>query len=193
MRRALLWRAKLLVIGLILISGAVSSFAQDTPSRLPLPHNPAHSDQPIGWCAYHMGRREHVAALSDCDYAVARDPRSVAALSNRGSVYLLAGEPSRAIVDFDAAIALVPDNADLFFNRGIAHSQMGARTLAIADYTKAISLKPELAIAYHNRGYEFERLSRLGDALADYRRALALQPELRQSADAVQRLSGESY
>lgn len=165
-----------------------SAFAQDRASLIDPPHNEAHAGRAIAWCGYHLARGELVAALSDCNYAVARDPKSIAALSNRGSVYLIAGEPARAMADFDAAIQLAPKDADLYFNRGIARAELGQHDQAIADYTLAIQLKPDLAIAFHNRGYEHESMSRLDDALADYQRALALRPDFRQSLEALERL-----
>ncbi|WP_083528188.1 tetratricopeptide repeat protein [Hyphomicrobium sp. CS1BSMeth3] len=152
------------------------------------PHNPAHAERAVGWCAHHLARGELVAALSDCDYAVALEPQNLAALSNRGSVYLLAGEPARALTDFNAAIALAPADPDLHFNKGIAHGKLGMNEQAVADYTQAIQLRPNFAIAYHNRGYEHEVMSRPDDALADYRHALALRPGLKQSLDAIERL-----
>jgi len=156
----------------------------------PLPHDPAHAEQATTWCALHLARREIVAALSDCDYAVARDPKDVAALSNRGAVWLLAGDPKRAIVDFDAALALKPEDAGLHFNRGLAHDNAGFPDRAIADYSAAIGLNPQMAIAFHNRGAVYERTSRRRLAVDDYTRALAINPTLQASRDALRRLQG---
>lgn len=153
-----------------------------------LPHDPAHAERAIDWCAAHVAKREMVQAMSDCDYAVAKNPTNPRAWSNRGSVWLLAGEAARALKDFDAALALTPSAADLFFNRGIAHAKLKDRAKAIADYTEAIRLNPSLAIAYHNRGYEHELAGRAELALADYRRALEIAPNLKPASDAIARV-----
>jgi tetratricopeptide (TPR) repeat protein len=176
------------------VSSAVFAIALQTSPRasaeIPsqLPHDPTHAENAIEWCARHLARGELVQALSDCDYAIARNSNSVAALSNRGSVYLIAGEFTRAIVDFDSAIALAPTDPDLHFNRGIAYGKLGKSELAIRAYTVAIELRPGFAIAYHNRGYEYELLSRFDDALSDYGQAVAAKPDLKPSSLAIERI-----
>ena len=155
------------------------------------PHDPAHADRALDWCAAHLARKELVAALSDCDHALARDPKSAAALSNRASVWILAGEEKRALVDIEAALVLTPDDPSLYYNRGLANARLGDRRKAIEDYSEAIRRKPDFAVAYHNRGYEHERLGQAEAAIFDYRRALAITPELKPAEEALRRnLSG---
>ena len=153
------------------------------------PHDPAHAANAVDWCAIHLARRELVQAMSDCNYAVATMPNSSKALSNRGSVWLTAGDPTKALEDFEAAIALNPGQADLFYNRGLAHGKLGNSDAAIADYSRAILLEPGLAIAYHNRGYEHELRSNFADALKDYERAIELAPDLKPPAEGIRRLT----
>lgn len=176
-----------LLVAASLFVASPLAVSQNRP-LIPLPHDPEHAQNPIKWCAYHLARRELVAALSDCDYALTQNPTSVAALSNRGSVWLLAGEAARAILDFDAALEIAPTDASLYFNRGIAQAKVGKPERAIADYTEAVRLQPNFAIAHHNRGYELQRMLRVDEALADYRRALELDPALEASSDAIRRL-----
>ena len=151
------------------------------------PHDSSHADRALVWCAVHLARNELVAALSDCNYAVARDPESAAALSNRATVWLLAGEPKRALVDIEAALTLTPDDPGLYYNRGLAHAKLGGGQKAIDDYSEAIRRKPGFAIAYYNRGYEHERLGQIEAAIADYRRALEITPDLAPALDALKR------
>ena len=73
-----------------------------------LPHDPAHAERARHWCSVHLVRYERVAAPSDCDYAVARDPSHAAAYSNRNSIWLSANEPARALRNFNEAIAWSP-------------------------------------------------------------------------------------
>lgn len=173
-----------------IISGGwpVAVVAQNQAALQP-PHDPMHAAGASDWCAAHLARKELVAALSDCDFAVSATPKSVQALSNRGSVWLLAGEPARALRDFQEALTVAPDDATLYFNRGLARAKLGARDMAIADYSEAIQRKPDFAIAFHNRGYEFEVQGMTEQAMTDYRRALELSPGLRPATDAINRLS----
>jgi len=150
-------------------------------------HDSSHADRALVWCAVHLARKELVAALSDCNYAVERDPESAAAFSNRASVWLLAGEPKRALIDIEAALRLTPDDPALYYNRGLAYAKLGAGRKAIADYSEAIRRKSDFAIAYYNRGYEHERLGQIESAIADYRRALEITPNLAPALDALKR------
>ena len=181
-------RARVMVALVIIGCAATASLSAQPAPDIALPHDPAHAERARHWCGVHLTRGELVAALSDCDYAIARDPRDATALSNRGSVWIAANEPSRALLDFDAAIALSPEPG-FYFNRGIAHGQLGARRRAVDDYTEAIRLKPDFAIAYHNRGAEFELEGSHAKATADFERALKIDPNLAASRQALRRLN----
>ncbi len=165
------------------------SLARPGAAQTPLLHDPAHAASAATWCAAHAAKGELVAALSDCDFAVANQPKNKIALSNRGSVWLLAKEYQRAVLDFNAAIEVVADDAALYFNRGIAHASMGDRDKANLDYAQAIKLKPDFAAAFHNRGVEYERAGDPAAALADFRRALEIDANLKPSADGIRRLT----
>lgn len=151
------------------------------------PHDPAHATEPGTWCAVHVGKNELVQALSDCNYALSLDPTDVQALSNRGSLYLVAKDPKAALADFERAIALKPGVATLHFNRGVAHADLGHAEPAIADYSEALRLRPEFEAALHNRGYEYEKRGDTKRAIADYEAALRIKPDLKPS---LKRLEG---
>ena len=79
--------------GLCLLAGALAAVsaaaaqevqAPHNPAPLTLPHDPEHAGKAATWCALHLGKRELAFALSDCNYAVAANPRSAIAYSNRG-------------------------------------------------------------------------------------------------------------
>ena len=186
MPRQMFIRGSLVAAGVVL-AFTTAAVAQDR--HVPPPHDPAHAAQALTWCAAHLARNELVAALSDCDYAVAVEPKNPKSLSNRGSVWLLAGDPARAIMDFDAAIALVPEDASLYFNRGIAFSKLQQQDKAITEYSEAIRRRPDFAAAYYNRGFEFELKKMTTEALADYNFALKLAPDLKPAAAAIAKLS----
>ncbi|MBN9268439.1 MAG: hypothetical protein J0I75_28475, partial [Hyphomicrobium sp.] len=118
---------RLVVIALVLPLAWTQSMAQSEP------HDSSHAHRALDWCAVHLTRKELVAALSDCNHAVARDSKSAAALSNRASVWLLAGEPKRALVDIEAALMLTPNDPALYYNRGLAHAKLGEGRKAIDD------------------------------------------------------------
>lgn len=144
MRRSKSWNTgRSLVLGLALAGLAPVPCSGQNTYPIPLPHDPTHAERARHWCAVHLSRKELAAALSDCDYAIARDPNDSAALSNLGAVWIAANELARALRDFDEAIVLKPRDAGLYFNRGIAHGSVGAHERALADYTDAIAIQPD--------------------------------------------------
>lgn len=158
------------------------------PSENPTIHDRAHADAALNWCAVHVARKEYVQAYSDCSYVVAREPNNAAALSNRGSIYLLSGDAAAALRDFDRGILLKPEDHSLHFNRGIALARLKDTAAAIASYSEAIRLKPNFAAAYHNRGYEFEISGQRESAIKDYKQALSLDETLKPARDGLNRL-----
>lgn len=190
--RSVLFRAFRFVGGVAMtLAGIALSAGAQQVSKLPPMHDPSHAMEATNWCLRHAARRQFVEALSDCDYAVTQEPQSSAALTNRGSVRLLAGKLDQAISDFEAALRLTPDDPNLFFNRGLALAELGERKRAIADYSEAIRLRPNFAAAFHNRGYEYELLGRRDEAMADYRKALSIDPTLGPAKQAMRRLQGD--
>jgi len=185
-RLARLYRGRL-IAALILLALAGNPLAAQQDHAIPLPHDPSHAERARHWCGIHLTRSELVEALSDCDHAIARDPKDAAALSNRGAVRLAAKEASKALQDFNAAIALARESG-FYFNRGIAHGQLGAWEHAVADYTEAIRIQPDFAFAYHNRGIEHEQRGSHAEAKADFERALEIDPNLTSSRQALERI-----
>jgi tetratricopeptide (TPR) repeat protein len=115
-------------------------------------------------------------SLTLWNHALALDPTSYIALTNRGVVRQLAGEVAGAIADYDEALAYNPVHAEAYKNRGTARAANGQLDAALADYDVAIRLKPGYADAYVSRGAAREQQGDLQGALEDYARACTLDP-----------------
>jgi Tfp pilus assembly protein PilF len=109
-------------------------------------------------------------------HALALDPASYIAWTNRGVVRQLAGDVAGAMVDYDAALAINPAHAEAYKDRGTARAATGQWDAALADYDVAIRLKPGYADAYVSRGAAREQTGDLAGALADYAQACTLDP-----------------
>ena len=68
-------------------------------------------------------------ALKQWDKYLELFPDDAAALSNRGNIKLIIGDPEGAINDQDKAINLDPDEVDPYINRGIAEESLGMLSL----------------------------------------------------------------
>ena len=78
-------------------------------------------------------------ALIKWDQYLEKFPEDAAALSNRGNVKLVVGDPKGAINDQDKAIDLNSEELDPYINRGIAKESLGLWLEAIRDYEFVIS------------------------------------------------------
>jgi tetratricopeptide (TPR) repeat protein len=186
------WIAGCLLSCVVLATLSAGAQQVPAPGALPsLPHDPDHAERAATWCAIHVGRRELAHAISDCNYAIAANPKNAIAFSNRGTLYLTYGDLSQALADYEKALQLAPLQANNHYNRGVARGMLGRRNEAISDYTEAIRLNPDLAIAYHNRGREYEDGGDRARAVADYERALELDPKLEPSISSLKRLRGD--
>jgi len=77
-------------------------------------------------------------------------PDDPAALSNRGNVKLVVGDPKGAIIDQNMAIKLDPTELDPYINRGIANESLGLWLSAKDDYLYVISKDKENFSALYN-------------------------------------------
>lgn len=88
-----------------------------------------------------FGDRE--AALKDLNRALELNPHHLAALFNRGTLYLEMGKYEAAVQDFTKAIELDPKAPGPYFNRAAAYHQLGRDEKAIADLKTFIQLAPK--------------------------------------------------
>ncbi len=93
-----------------------------------------------------------VDALESWDRFLLSFPTDAAALSNRGNVRLVLGDPEGAILDQTTAIKILPLETDPYLNRGLAEETLGQWKDAISDYQLVLSREPENSSALYNLG-----------------------------------------
>ena len=86
---------------------------------------------------------EHYDELIDVlTAALAREPRNVVALGNRGLAYCEVGLVAEALEDFAAAIAIDPSLSDVLMNRAGLLRKLSRHEEALRDCSAAIDLEP---------------------------------------------------
>jgi tetratricopeptide (TPR) repeat protein len=93
-------------------------------------------------------------AKSECDKAVALDPKNPEILDSRGMLRLKLKQYQGAWADYDAAIKLNPKNASYWYGRAMAERAQGKTAAARADITKAKALDPKIAQTYERYGFK---------------------------------------
>jgi len=91
----------------------------------------------------------YVAAVSDLNAAISRNPRDLWAYFNRGCAYHRSNNFIPALQDFDWVIEQDAQNAQAYFNRGIIYARLGQLDAAIASLTQAIEHFPQAPDSEH--------------------------------------------
>jgi Tfp pilus assembly protein PilF/ADP-heptose:LPS heptosyltransferase len=116
-------------------------------------------------------------ALTAFETALALDPKSAAAHSNRGNALLNLDRPEAALAALDVAVALDPAYPVAHYNRGMALAALRRQEAAVASFEAAIALKPGDALYLNNYGLALALAGRPEAALAAFDAALAIDPD----------------
>ncbi len=125
----------------------------------------------------HAMREQYAEAEMLMGQALAVNPRSAVAHSNRGNVLSELRRLPEALAEYDAAIALRPEYPDAHSNRGLVLQDLGRLEEALVSYDQALALNPNHVDALYNRANALRELKRLEEALASYDAALRLKPD----------------
>lgn len=117
------------------------------------------------------------AAIMAFSEAIALNPLSASAYTNRGSAYAALRQHEAAFADYTKAIELDPQNTRAYYNRGNLFYYLMQYKLAIVDYDKAIAIDPQYEHAYNNRGLAYYDSKQYQLAMADFDKALELDPQ----------------
>jgi tetratricopeptide (TPR) repeat protein len=119
----------------------------------------------------------YVAAIADCNRALALDPILVVAYVTRARAEQDLGCMSQCIADYRRALAIRPRDVDLYLARALAYKAADRGSEAIADLSRAIDLDRNNFECYLERGKVFERSGEFQQALSDLNEAITLKPD----------------
>jgi predicted O-linked N-acetylglucosamine transferase (SPINDLY family) len=140
--------------------------------------DPKHFDalHMSGVIAYQNGDSQ--LAISLISRALAVNPWSAAAHSNKGAALRAQERHAEALASFDRAIGLSPGHAMAHMNRGLALLDLRRYEEALASSLQAVSLKADYVEAHLNCGVAYEALRQFELALETAERSLTLDPAL---------------
>ncbi len=133
------------------------------------------------WTSKGMIHRSQVVPVeSAAEYytnVLARTPKDIGMLNNRGIARRVMSESELAVEDYTAVIELGP-NATAYGNRGRVYSyDLEELDKALADYDQALQLDPRNANNHYHRASLLRRQGRLDDALKSFETAIGLAPQ----------------
>jgi tetratricopeptide (TPR) repeat protein len=86
---------------------------------------------------YLYNSRNFSEAIFYYNKALAKQPRKIQLLNNRGNVYVAMGDKEKALADFNTAISISDSNATSYVNRCLAYEYFGDVDKAMMDLAKA--------------------------------------------------------
>lgn len=98
------------------------------------------------------GNRDLDKALSECERALALNPKSAPSIDSRAFVKFRQGKFAEALKDYEAAIKLDPKQAASLYMRGITKLRLGDKAGGEADITAAKALEPDVGERYAKWG-----------------------------------------
>jgi protein O-mannosyl-transferase len=96
------------------------------------------------------------------------------ALNNRGMVYFLSGNYSKALADFNRAIEIENNSFEGYLNRSAVLIETGDFEQALRDLDKAEKLNYKESEIFQNRGLVFEKLGEFEKAIINFNMAIGL-------------------
>lgn len=108
---------------------------------------------------------------------LAKNPESLIAHNNLGSILRQQGKHHEAMVHFSEALRIRPDAVEALNNLGISLDTQGRQEEAVVYFTEALRLKPNYVAAHNNLGVALTALGKLEEAIAHLSEALRLNPQ----------------
>jgi Flp pilus assembly protein TadD len=115
-------------------------------------------------------------AVQAFEAILARQPRSLFALSRLGLTWLERGDYARAVAPLQAAVSIDPERVDNVVNLALALTHAGRGAEAMARWRQALQLQPRRAESHWNLGLLLARDGRAREAIDPFRQAAELEP-----------------
>ncbi|MBF0456983.1 MAG: tetratricopeptide repeat protein [Nitrospirae bacterium] len=106
-----------------------------------------------------------------------KNPNDYEALLNLGAVYLMEGQPDKAIAAYNKALEINPNDYEASSNLGALYSSTGEHDKAIEACNKALEINSKYDGAWYNLGNAYSATGRPHKAIAAYIKALEFDPE----------------
>jgi tetratricopeptide (TPR) repeat protein len=107
---------------------------------------------------------------------IKENPEQAAYLNNRGRVWVVKGDYTKAVADFTQAAKVDPKDSVAHVNLGAAEQERGNHETAIPHFTAALKINPDHATAYYNRGRANQYSDNFEAAAKDYAAAIRVDP-----------------
>lgn len=129
-----------------------------------------------------LARDSRNTSVESCSRSLVEEslstPDRSATLVNRGILYMMRGNSSKADADFDAALRVDESFPDAWLHKGFLRLRQGNGREALPLLEEGIKRQPRReALAYFARGLAHEDMGNFDAAYADLRRARALEPK----------------
>ena len=130
----------------------------------------------VGRAAALTGLKEYKQALTDCERALALNPKDLTAYLARARIFHEENKDAQAIKDLDTVIKLKPSHASAYNSRAWSYLALGDYSRGLKDAEEAVRLDPLLAEALDTKGMAYLCTKDMEKAANNFKLGLAINP-----------------
>lgn len=154
--------------------------------------DPSDADARLSLAYAYQRAQRYADALKEYDLVLESDPKQMAALYNKGVIYMSTGEPKKGEVALWDVLEIDPTHALAAKELGEYYAAKGHYKSLVKAVRPAVEAQPRLADLQALMGLAYENLGQTDWAIERYKLALTYSPDLKRARDGLARLEEAS-
>jgi tetratricopeptide (TPR) repeat protein len=182
-------------VGGFVVRGMLTTSKEQSPTKADIATyaaavtaNPGDANARLNLAYAYQRDAQYQVALAEYDKVLQQDPRSTAALFNKGVIYMTIGDAKKGEAALWDALKIDPGNALAAKELGQYYAAKGQYKSLLVAVKPAVEAKPTLADLQYLAGLGYEKTGSPDLAKVHYREALKYAPDLQEARDGLKRL-----
>jgi tetratricopeptide (TPR) repeat protein len=182
-------------VGGFVVRGMLATSKEQSPTKADIEQyaaavssNPGDPNARLSLAYAYQRDAQYEAALAEYDKVLQQDPKSTAALFNKGVIYMTLGDAKKGEAALWEVLKIDPGNALAAKELGEYYAAKGQYKSLLVAVKPAVEAKPTLADLQYLAGLGYEKTGNAELAKQHYREALKYAPDLQEARDGLKRL-----
>jgi tetratricopeptide (TPR) repeat protein len=182
-------------VGGFVVRGMLTTTSQQSPTKADIKEftsavntNPGDVNARLNLAYAYQQDAQYEAALAEYDRVLEQDPKSTAALYNKGVIFMTLGDAKKGEAALWAALKIDPGNALAAKELGEYYVAKGQYKSLLVAVKPVVDAKPTLADLQYLAGLGYEKTGKPELAKEHYRQALKYAPDMQEARDGLRRL-----
>jgi tetratricopeptide (TPR) repeat protein len=182
-------------VGGFVVRGMLTTTREQSPTKADIDEfaaavagNPGDVNARLSLAYAYQQDAQYEAALAEYDKVIQQDPKSTAALYNKGVIFMTLGDAKKGEAALWAALKIDPGNALAAKELGQYYSTKGQYKSLLVAVLPVVESKPTLADLQYLAGLGYEKTGKPDLAKEHYRLSLKYAPDMQEARDGLRRL-----